>query len=225
MEKYSKDGNAAKEEAFQLEDIVRRVEPRFSWEDLTLPQAKLSQLKDICNQAREIYRIFREKGFDRRLSHGKGFNILFSGPSGSSKTMAAEAIASDLEMPLYRIDLSAVVSKYIGETEKNLTTIFNSAEGFKAILFFDEADALFGKRSEVKDSHDRYTNIEINYLLQRMEEYTGIAILATNLHQSQDKAFVRRMRFAVEFPSPTNEWRKKLWDIVWRWFRRVLKKA
>lgn len=225
MEKYGKDGNAAKEKAFQLEDIVRRVEPRVSWEGLTLPQAKLSQLKEICNQAREIHRIFRECDFDRRLSHGKGLKVLFSGPPGSSKTMAAEVIASDLEMPLYRIDLSAVVSKYVGETEKNLEKIFDSAESFNAILFFDEADALFGKRTQVSDAHDRYTNIEIGYLLQSMEEYTGIAILATNSRRSLDKAFVRRMRFVVEFPCPANERRKKLWDMVWRWFRRILKKA
>ncbi|MCP4263075.1 MAG: AAA family ATPase [Planctomycetes bacterium] len=225
MEKYDKDGNTAKEKAFQLEGIVQRVEPKVSWEDLTLPQAKLSQLKEICKQAREIHRTFRECEFDRRLSHGKGLKVLFSGPPGSSKTMAVEVIASDLEMPLYRIDLSAVVSKYIGETEKNLTKIFDSAESFNAILFFDEADALFGKRSEVKDSHDRYANIEINYLLQRMEEYTGIAVLATNLLQSLDKAFIRRMQFVVEFDFPENERREKLWDMVWRWFRRILKKA
>jgi SpoVK/Ycf46/Vps4 family AAA+-type ATPase len=224
MEKYSKDGNTAKEKAFQLEDIVQIVEPKVSWEDLTLPQAKLSQLKEICNQAREIHLTFRECDSDRRLQHGKGLKVLFSGPPGS-KTMAAEAIASDLEMPLYRIDLSAVVNKYIGETEKNLTKIFDSAESFNAVLFFDEADALFGKRSEVKDSHDHYANIEINYLLQRMEEYRGIAILATNLRQSLDKAFLRRIRFVVEFPFPANERRKKLWDMVWRWFRRILKKA
>ncbi len=198
MEKYSKDGNAAKEEVFQLEDIGRRVEPRASWEDLTLPQAKLSQLKDICNQAREIHLIFRERAFGQKLSHDKGLKVLFSGPPGS-KTMATEVIASDLEMPLYRIDLSAVVSKYIGETEKNLDKIFDSAKASNTILFFDEADALFGKRSEVKDSHDRYANIEINYLLQRMEEYRGIAILATN-YQGLDKAFLRRMRFVVKFP-------------------------
>jgi SpoVK/Ycf46/Vps4 family AAA+-type ATPase len=225
MEKYGKDGNAAKEKAFQLEDIVQRVEPKVSWEDLTLPQAKLSQLKDICNQAREIHLIFRERDFGQKLSHDKGLNVLFSGPPGSSKTMAVEVIASDLEMPLYRIDLSAVVSKYIGETEKNLEKIFDSAESFNAILFFDEADALFGKRSEVKDSHDRYANIEINYFLQRMEEYRGIAILATNLRQSLDKAFLRRMQFVVEFPFPANERREKLWDMVWRWFRRILNKV
>ena len=199
MEKYSKDENAAKEKAFQLEGIVQRVEPKVSWEDSTLPQAKLSQLKEICNQARETHRTFRECDFDRRLSHGKGFNILFSGPPGSSKTMAAELMASRLEKPLFRIDLSALVSKYIGETEKNLNKIFDLPESLNAILFFDEADALFGKRSEVKDSHDRYANIEINYLLQRMEEYRGIAILATN-YQGLDKAFLRRMRFVVKFP-------------------------
>ncbi len=225
MDKYGKGGDADKERASQLEDIAQRVEPRFSWEDLALPQDKMSQLKDICNQAREIYRVFRERGFDRKLSQGKELSVLFSGPPGSGKTMAAEVIASDLDMPLYRIDLSAVVSKYVGETEKNLKKIFDSAEISNAILFFDEADALFGKRTRVSDAHDRYTNIETGYLLQRMEEYTSIAIVATNLRQNLDKAFVRRMRFVVEFPLPGNERRKKPWEMVWRWFRRVLRKA
>lgn len=235
MEKYAEDGNAAKGKAFQLKAIARRVEPRVSWEDLTLPHAKLSQLRDICNQARETHRISHEWGFDRRLSHGKGLSVLFSGPPGSGKTMAAKVIASDLEKSFFRIDLSAVVSKYIGETEKNLRELFFSAEASNAILFFDEADALFGKRTQLSDAPDHYTNIETGYLLQMMEEYTGIAILATNLRQSPDTEFIRRIRHIVEFPVPDensrdNQWdvefpRKKPWDIVWRWFRRVLRKA
>jgi SpoVK/Ycf46/Vps4 family AAA+-type ATPase len=225
MDKYNSDGNGAREEAFQLKAIARRVEPRASWEDLTLPHARLSQLKDICNQARERHRISREWDSDRKLSPGKGLSILFSGPSGSGKTMAAEAIASDLDMPLFRIDLGAVLSKYIGETEKNLSRLLASAETSEAVLLFDEADSLFGKRTEVSDAHDRYANIETAYLLQKMEEFTGIAILATNLRQNLDEAFIRRMRFDVEFPSPADKRRGKLWNLVWRWFRRILRSA
>ena len=208
----SRDAN--KEEAFQLEDIARRVEPRVSWEDLTLPQATLSQLK-------EIHRIFRGWGFARRHSHGKGLNLLFSGPPGSGETMAAEVIAFDLEMPFFIIDLGSVASKYIGETQKNLMKIFDSAETSNAILFFDEADALSGNQKQVSDAHDRYTNIVTGYLLQRMEEYMGIAIFDTNLRRGLDRAFVRRMRFVVEFPFPNH----KPWDMVWRCFWRVLRKG
>jgi SpoVK/Ycf46/Vps4 family AAA+-type ATPase len=142
-------------------------------------------------------------------------NVLFAGPSGTGKTMAAEIMANELGLDLYKIDLSTVVSKYIGETEKNLARIFEEAETSNAILFFDEADALFGKRSEVRDSHDRYANIEISYLLQRMEEYDGMAILATNLHKNMDDAFVRRMHFTVEFPFPDARHRRLIWEKVW----------
>jgi SpoVK/Ycf46/Vps4 family AAA+-type ATPase len=225
MEKYGKDGNAATERAYHPDDIARCVQPKVSWEDLILPQAKLYQLEEIRNQAREIHRIFRESGSDRSLLRGKRLNVLFSGPPGSGKTMAAEVIASDLGMALYRIDLSAVISKYIGETEKNLRKIFDSAESLNVILFFDEADALFGTRIQVSDAHDRFTDTETGYLLQRLEEHSGIVILAANLRQSLDKAFVHRMQFVVEFPSSANERRKKPWDIVWRWFRKVLRKA
>ena len=141
--------------------------------------------------------------------------MLFAGPSGTGKTMAAEIIAAELGLELYKIDLSTVVSKYIGETEKNLSRIFAEAETSNAILFFDEADALFGKRSEVKDSHDRYANIEIGYLLQRMEEYDGVVILATNLRKNMDEAFVRRLQFTVEFPFPNAEDRRRIWKGVW----------
>jgi SpoVK/Ycf46/Vps4 family AAA+-type ATPase len=159
--------------------------------------------------------VYDEWGFDRKLSLGKGLNVLFAGPSGTGKTMAAEVLAGELGLDLYKIDLSTVVSKYIGDTEKNLARIFAEAATSNAILFFDEADALFGKRSEVKDAHDRYANIEIGYLLQRMEEYEGVVILATNLRKNMDEAFVRRMHFTVEFPFPNAQDRRRIWAHIW----------
>ncbi|MDD5462504.1 MAG: ATP-binding protein [Methylococcales bacterium] len=146
---------------------------------------------------------------------GKGLCVLFAGPSGTGKTMAADILAGELGLDLYKIDLSTVVSKYIGETEKNLSKIFTEAEASNAILFFDEADALFGKRSEVKDSHDRYANIETGYLLQRMEEHEGVVILASNFRKNMDEAFVRRLHFTVEFPFPSEEDRYRIWKNVW----------
>jgi SpoVK/Ycf46/Vps4 family AAA+-type ATPase len=142
-------------------------------------------------------------------------NALFAGPSGTGKTMAAEVIAQELRLDLYKIDLSGVVSKYIGETEKNLNRIFRAAENANAILFFDEADALFGKRSAVHDSHDRYANIEISYLLQKMEEYEGLSILATNLHRNMDEAFIRRLTMMIVFPLPDESHRQRIWQTVW----------
>jgi SpoVK/Ycf46/Vps4 family AAA+-type ATPase len=156
-----------------------------------------------------------EWGFDGKLSLGKGVTALFSGPSGTGKTMAAEIIAHELGLDLYKIDLSTVVSKYIGETEKNLNRIFDAAENANAILFFDEADALFGKRSEVRDSHDRYANIEISYLLQKMDQFEGTAVLATNLMQNLDDAFVRRLTFTVSFPFPDEDSRRDIWRTIW----------
>ena len=186
----------------KLAELARKITPHYTWGDIVLPADRLQQLREICNQVKYRARVYDEWGFDRKLSLGKGLNVLFAGPSGTGKTMAAEIMAGELGLDLYKIDLSTVVSKYIGETEKNLARIFDEAETRNAILFFDEADALFGKRSEVHDSHDRYANIEISYLLQRMEEYDGVAILATNLHKNMDEAFVRRMHFTVEFPFP-----------------------
>jgi SpoVK/Ycf46/Vps4 family AAA+-type ATPase len=148
------------------------------------------------------------------LALGKGLNVLFSGPPGTGKTMAGDVIANELSLTLYKIDLSQVVSKYIGETEKNLERIFTAAQSTNAILFFDEADALFGKRSEVKDAHDRYANIEVGYLLQKMEEYEGVAILATNLRSHMDDAFVRRMHAIVEFPFPDEMHRRRIWEVL-----------
>ena len=163
------------------------------------------------NQVRHRHRVFGDWGFDRKLAHGKGLSALFSGPPGTGKTLAAEVLAHELGLELYKIDLSGVVSKYIGETEKNLARVFREAEASNAILFFDEADALFGKRTEVRDAHDRYANVETSYLLQKMEEYDGITILATNFQQNVDDAFLRRIRFVVELPFPDRERRREIW--------------
>jgi hypothetical protein len=198
----------------RLGSLAQKIEPKHTWTDIVLPPDNLAQLTELCAQARHRPRVYGDWGFDRKLSLGKGLNALFSGPPGTGKTMAAEVIANELQLDLYRIDLSQVVSKYIGETEKNLHHIFLEAQAAHAILFFDEADALFGKRSEVKDAHDRYANIEVGYLLQKMEEYEGVAILATNLSRHIDDAFLRRMHFIVEFPFPDQEYRRRIWRVV-----------
>ena len=198
----------------RLGALAHKIEPKHTWSDIVLPHDTLAQLKELCEQAQRRHRVHGEWGFDRKLSLGKGLNALFSGPPGTGKTMAAEVIASELQRDLYRIDLSQVVSKYIGETEKSLHQIFQEAQTAHAILFFDEADALFGKRSEVKDAHDRYANIEVGYLLQKMEEYEGVAILATNLSRHIDEAFVRRMHFITDFPFPDQEYRRRIWQVV-----------
>jgi len=199
----------------RLSALARKIVPRYQWNDIILPGDRVERLREICNHMKYRERVHGEWGFDRKLSLGKGLSVLFSGPSGTGKTMAAEIIASTLGLELYKIDLSVVVSKYIGDTEKNLSRIFTEAETSNAILFFDEADALFGKRSGVKDSHDRYANIEIGYLLQRMEEYDGVVILATNLRKNMDEAFVRRLQFTVEFPFPDEKDRRRIWKGVW----------
>lgn len=197
-----------------LAKLARKIEPHYAWADIVLPEDPIQQLKEICGQAEYRHVVFNAWGFERKLSLGKGLNALFSGPPGTGKTMAAEVIAHELRLDLYRIDLSQVISKYIGETEKNLDRIFTAAETSNSILFFDEADALFGKRSEVRDSHDRYANIEISYLLQKMEEYQGVSILATNLRQNLDEAFVRRLQAIVEFPFPDEKYRLQIWKLA-----------
>jgi len=197
-----------------MEQLARRIDAKADWEQLVLPAEQKNLLQQITDQVAQRNRVYEEWGFREKMNRGLGINALFAGESGTGKTMAAEVIANALKLDLYRIDLSSVVSKYIGETEKNLRKLFDSAEDNGAILFFDEADALFGKRSEVKDSHDRYANIEINYLLQRMENYRGLAILATNIKSALDKAFVRRLRFIVDFPFPGIEERKQIWRKV-----------
>jgi hypothetical protein len=199
----------------KLTILARKISPKYAWGDIVLPADRLEELRQICNHVKYRDRVYGAWGFDRKLSLGKGLSVLFAGPSGTGKTMAAEIIARELGLDLYKIDLSTVVSKYIGETEKNLSAIFAEAETSNAILFFDEADALFGKRSEVKDSHDRYANIETGYLLQRMEEYEGIVILATNFRKNMEEAFVRRLQFTIEFPFPDQRNRRKIWDGVW----------
>jgi ATP-dependent 26S proteasome regulatory subunit len=198
----------------KLNALSIKVQPRYDWKDIVLPKQNLRQLRDICSYVRYRHIVYGDWGFDKKLSLGKGLNALFHGPSGTGKTMAAEVIAKDLNLDLYKIDLSSVVSKYIGETEKNMSKIFKEAETSNSILFFDEADALFGKRSEVKDAHDRYANIEVAYLLQKMEEHEGIVILATNLMKNMDEAFVRRMHFNVEFPFPDEEHRFRIWERI-----------
>jgi len=199
----------------KLATLARKITPKYAWDDIVLPADRLEQLRELCNHVKYRERVYGQWGFDCKLSLGKGLSILFAGPSGTGKTMAADIIAGALGLDLYKIDLSIVVSKYIGETEKNLSRIFTEAETSNSILFFDEADALFGKRSEVKDSHDRYANIEIGYLLQRMEEYEGVVILATNFRKNMDEAFVRRLHFTVEFPFPNEEDRQRIWEGVW----------
>jgi adenylate kinase family enzyme len=198
----------------RLLSLARRIEPSQSWDDLVLPPDQLAQLREICGHAKYRHVVLGDWGFDRKLALGKGLSALFSGPPGTGKTMAAQVIARELERDLYQIDLSQVVSKFIGETEKNLRHVFDEAEANYAVLFFDEADALFGKRSEVRDAHDRYANMEVSYLLQRMEEYEGIAVLATNFRQNLDEAFVRRLRFIVEFPFPDEEQRRRIWEVT-----------
>lgn len=199
----------------RLTALARKIEPQYCWRDLVLPDEQMQQLCELSNQVKHRSAVMVDWGFANKLSLGRGLNALFAGPSGTGKTMAAEVIANDLGLDLYKIDLSAVVSKYIGETEKNLSRVFTEAEHSNAILFFDEADALFGKRSEVKDAHDRYANIEIAYLLQKMEEYEGITILATNLRKNIDEAFTRRIRFIIEFPLPEEEYRRRIWQGIW----------
>jgi SpoVK/Ycf46/Vps4 family AAA+-type ATPase len=168
-------------------------------------------LRQIAAQVRNRWRVYHEWGLAERLHRGLGISVLFSGESGTGKTLAAEVLAGELDLDLYRVDLSSVVNKYIGETEKHLKRLFDAFESCGAILFFDECDALFGKRSEVRDSHDRYANIEVNYLLQRLETYRGLAILATNRRSSLDPAFLRRLRFVINFPSPTIDERLRIW--------------
>jgi hypothetical protein len=195
----------------RLGELAQRISPVAGWEDLVLPERQKQSLHEIVIHVRRRMRVYEDWGFSGKSSRGLGISALFAGPSGTGKTMAAEVLANDLKLDLYRIDLSQVVSKYIGETEKNLRRLFDAAESGGAILLFDEADALFGKRSEVKDSHDRYANVEISYLLQRMEEYRGLAILTTNMKEAIDTAFLRRIRFVVQFPFPDGEQRAEIW--------------
>jgi hypothetical protein len=197
-----------------LDELAQRIEPAVAWEDLILPAAQRDILQNMAKHVRQQRKVYETWGFAGKGRRGLGISALFAGASGTGKTMAAEVLAHELRLDLYRIDLSAVVSKYIGETEKNLRRIFDAAESGGVILLFDEADALFGKRSEVKDSHDRHANIEVSYLLQRMEAYRGLAILTTNMKEALDPAFLRRIRFVVLFPFPDAAQRAEIWRSV-----------
>ena len=197
-----------------LNNVARKIQPKYRWKDIILPPDLYEQLQEIYGCVQHYYRVYSDWGFENKLSLGKGLHVLFSGPSGTGKTMAAEILAHELQLDLYKIDLSQVVSKYIGETEKNLDRIFKEGQTSNSILFFDEADAIFGKRSEVKDAHDRYANIEIAYLLQKMDEYEGMVILATNLRKNIDDAFTRRMHFTLEFPVPEESDRNRIWNSI-----------
>ena len=198
----------------RLAQLASKITPRYSWEDIVLPEDQLALLHEIIDTVRGRPQVLDVWGLGAKLTSSRGVTLLFSGPPGTGKTMAAQIIAGALGLDIYRIDLSTIVSKYIGETEKNIERIFREAEQSNAILFFDEADALFGKRSEVRDSHDRYANIEVSYLLQRMEAYDGITILATNLRGNLDEAFTRRLQFAVSFPFPESEDRLLIWQTL-----------
>ncbi|MDJ0835188.1 MAG: AAA family ATPase [Acidobacteriota bacterium] len=194
-----------------LEDLARKITPAYTWDDIVIPADTRNQLEEICDQVILRRRVYETWKLHHKLAGGAGLVALFCGPSGTGKTMAAEIIAHRLGLELYKIDVSSMISKYVGETEKNLERLFRQAQGANAILFFDEADAIFGKRGDLKDAHDRYANIEVNYLLQRLESYEGVAILATNLAKNIDEAFVRRLRHVVRFPFPEAVHRRQIW--------------
>ncbi|WP_030609717.1 ATP-binding protein [Streptomyces sclerotialus] len=197
-----------------LDELGRRIEPRAGWDDLVLADRQLRILQEIVAHVRQRSTVYQDWGFAKSLRSGLGVTALFAGGSGTGKTLAAEVMAKELGLDLFIIDLSQVVSKYIGETEKNLSRVFDAAERGGALLLFDEADALFGKRSEVKDSHDRYANLEVSYLLMRMEAYRGLAVLTTNMKKALDSAFMRRIRFVVDFPFPGEKERAEIWRRV-----------
>ncbi len=198
----------------RLDDLAQRISAQTEWADLVLPETQLQILREVAMHVRQRVTVYEQWGFAAKSGRGLGISALFAGSSGTGKTLAAEVLANTLQLDLYRIDLSQVVSKYIGETEKNLRRVFDAAEEGGAVLLFDEADALFGKRSEVKDSHDRYANIEVSYLLQRMEAYRGLAILTTNMKNALDTAFLRRIRFIVNFPFPDTAQRAEIWGRI-----------
>jgi hypothetical protein len=198
----------------RIDELAQRIEPKADWDALILPEAQKNLLRELTTQVHLRNQVYDHWGFSAKSERGLGISALFAGESGTGKTMAAEVIANTLQLDLYRIDLSQVVNKYIGETEKNLKRIFDAAESGGCILLFDEADALFGKRSDVKDAHDRYSNIEVSYLLQRMEAYRGLAIMTTNMITSIDSAFYRRIRFIVQFPFPDAFMRAKIWETI-----------
>src|SRR5215203_1601578 len=198
----------------RLGELASRLPPGYRWIDLVVPERQRELLQSISAYLRHRDRVLSEWGYERTVARTQGLKVLFAGESGTGKTMSAQVLAAELGLEMFRVDLATIVSKYIGETEKNLDRIFNAAEGSNAILFFDEADALFGKRSEVRDAHDRYANIEVAYLLQKMEAYPGAVILATNFRQNMDDAFLRRLDFVIDFPFPEAADRERIWRLV-----------
>jgi hypothetical protein len=198
----------------RLGELAARLPPGYRWEDLVMPERQRELLQSISAYLRHRDRVLSDWGYERAVARTQGLKVLFAGESGTGKTMAAQVLAAQLGLDIFRVDLATIVSKYIGETEKNLDRIFGAAEGSNAILFFDEADALFGKRSEVSDSHDRYANIEVAYLLQKMEGYAGAVILATNFRRNIDEAFVRRLDFVIDFPFPEADDRRRIWGLL-----------
>ena len=208
------DEGARQASSSRLGELAARLDPVHRWHDLVLPGRQRSLLQSISSYLRHRDLVLQQWGYERTVARTQGLKAMFAGESGTGKTMAAQVLANELGLELYRVDLATVVSKYIGETEKNLDRIFGAADGSNAILFFDEADALFGKRSEVSDSHDRYANIEVAYLLQRMEGYAGAVILATNFRRNIDDAFVRRLDFVIDFPFPEADDRKRIWRLL-----------
>jgi SpoVK/Ycf46/Vps4 family AAA+-type ATPase len=208
------DFGARQASSSRLGELAARIPPGFGWSDLVVPDKPRELLMSISAYLRHRDRVLSDWGYEKTVARTQGLKVLFAGDSGTGKTMAAQVLAAELGLEIFRVDLATVVSKYIGETEKNLDRIFGAAEGSNAILFFDEADALFGKRSEVGDSHDRYANIEVAYLLQKMEGYPGAVILATNFRRNIDDAFVRRLDFVIDFPFPEAEDRRAIWERV-----------
>ena len=198
----------------RLGELATRIPPGYTWDDLVVPDRQRELLGSISAYLRHRDRVLSEWGYEKTVARTQGLKVLFAGESGTGKTMSAQVLAAELGLEMFRVDLATIVSKYIGETEKNLDRIFNAAEGSNAILFFDEADALFGKRSEISDSHDRYANIEVAYLLQKMEGYPGAVILATNYRRNIDDAFVRRLDFVIDYPFPEAEDRERIWALV-----------
>jgi ATPase family associated with various cellular activities (AAA) len=206
---------ARRQTRHRLDGLARRVETVAGWHDLVLPEDSMGALRELCDRVTHRQTVLRQWGMDRRTNRSIGVNALFAGPSGTGKTMAAQIIAGELGLDLFVVNMSTVVDKYIGETEKNLEAIFTAAERTDAVVLFDEADSICGRRSEVSDSHDRYANLEISYLLQRMEAHDGIALLATNLRQNIDDAFLRRLNFVINFPFPEEAERRRIWAQIW----------